>query len=380
MKIGFFCNEYPPRAHGGIGTFVGMLAPALAKLGHKVTVVQYGSQASSESCNGVRVVTLKESSTKHVAWLINRIRLRQWLRRAARAREIDIFEIPEFQGCLPFPIRNCPVVVRLHLSQSHIEDNVNPGSAVWHTYWLEKLTLFWHRRWIAVSRYILDETHRFFAIEPTDARVIYNPAPHIVKEDLPILSNLPERYVVYVGSVSERKGALLLAEAMRDVFVKHPEVHLVYVGPETEYLGTPISAAIRTILDGYESRIVLTGRVSHDQALAWMRGACALAFVSRIESFGLVATEAMSLGVPVICAAFGPGPELVDDGVNGILIGHDSNAELAQAILTLINDPVRACVLGESGRRKVMNQFTLKSCTDKTLDYYQYVLERSNAN
>jgi glycogen synthase len=41
MKIGFFCNEYPPRPHGGIGTFVHTLAPALAQAGHAVTVVEW---------------------------------------------------------------------------------------------------------------------------------------------------------------------------------------------------------------------------------------------------------------------------------------------------------------------------------------------------
>lgn len=378
MKIGFFCNEYPPRPHGGIGTFVHTFVQALAREGHEITVVQWGEQETTEWLGAVRVVTLAESATPHIAWLLNRARLRRWVRAEALAGRIHVFEIPEYQGCLPFPLRACPVVVRLHIAESHIRSVMGGGRGK--VYWLEKATLFWHRNWIGVSRYILDETRRFFTLQPRHAKVIYSPQPLIEGDKLPVLEARPEKYVVYVGSVSERKGALLLAEAMREVSANRPDVYLVYVGPETEYRGAPISAAIRSILDGYESRIVLTGHVSHDQALAWMRDACALAFVSRIESFGLVATEAMSLGVPVICAACGPGPEIVDDGVNGILIGPDSKAKLAQAILTLINDPLRASVLGEAGQRKVMNDFTLKACTTKTVDYYQCLLGRNNGN
>jgi glycosyltransferase involved in cell wall biosynthesis len=376
MKIGFFCNEYPPRPHGGIGTFVHMLAQALLIEGHVITVAQWGKQARTDWLEGVRVVTLQESATPHLAWLLNRLRLWRWLRAEARAGRIEVFEIPEYQGCLPIPLRACPVAVRLHLAESHIRSIM--GGARGKAYWLEKATLYWHRNWIGVSRYILDETRRFFALEPRRGTVIHNPAPLIDANKLPVLEARPAKYVVYVGSVSERKGALLLAEAMREVFAADSGVHLVYVGPETEYRGLPISAAIRGILEGHADRIALVGRVPHEQALAWVRDACVLAFVSRIESFGLVATEAMSLGVPVICAASGPGPELVEDGVSGILIDPDSTAELEQAILKLLNKPLRAAALGDAGRRKVMNDFTLKACTTKTLDYYQHLLDGNN--
>jgi len=75
MKIGFFCNECPPRPHGGIGTFVHALGPALAQAGHAVTVVEWGERAGERQCAGVRVVTLAQSTTRHIAWLINRLRL-----------------------------------------------------------------------------------------------------------------------------------------------------------------------------------------------------------------------------------------------------------------------------------------------------------------
>lgn len=372
MRIGFFCNEYPPRPHGGIGTFLEIYIDELVREGHEITLAQFGKFARTDWIDSVRVVTLAECTTPYISWLVNRVRLWRWLRAEALVGHIEIFEIPEYQGCLPFPFRACPVVVRLHLAESHIRSTMEGVRGK--TYWLEKATLYWHRHWISVSHYILDETRRFFALNPLHSPVIYNPVPQIDASKLPILDARPSKYVIFVGAVSERKGALLLAEAMLTVFEAYPDVCLVYVGPETDYRGAPISIAIREILKLYADRVVLVGRVANQLALAWVKNASVLAFVSQIESFGLVATEAMSLGVPVICSAFGPSPEVVDDGVNGILINPHSREELEQALLKLLDNPLSAAVLGEAGQRKVMLKFSVSACIAKSLCYYQFLL------
>jgi glycosyltransferase involved in cell wall biosynthesis len=369
MKIGFFCNEYPPRPHGGIGTFVHMLAQALLIEGHVITVAQWGKQARTDWLEGVRVVTLQESATPHLAWLLNRLRLWRWLRAEARAGRIEVFEIPEYQGCLPFPLRACPVAVRLHLAESHIRSIM--GGARGKAYWLEKATLYWHRNWIGVSRYILDETRRFFALEPRRGTVIHNPAPLIDANKLPVLEARPAKYVVYVGSVSERKGALLLAEAMREVFAADSGVHLVYVGPETEYRGLPISAAILRILAGYEKRVVLVGRVPHEQALAWVRYATILVLDSKVEAFPIVVLEAMAVNTPVICAKCGPGPELVDNDVNGILVNSDSKNDLVVALNSLLDNPRLREQFGALAKRKVEERFSISLCVESSLEYYK---------
>lgn len=378
MKIGFFCNEYPPRPHGGIGTFVGMLAPALVKAGHNVTVVQWGDEDAIVTRDAVRIVTLAQSTTPRIAWLINRFRLWNWLRTEVEMGHIKLFEIPEYQGCLPFPFWKCPVVVRLHHAESHIRSIMGTEGAHSKIYWLEKATLFWHRNWIGVSRYILDAERAFFALEPRKKTVIYNPSLLVNADKLPVFTSRPEQYVVYVGSVSERKGALLLAEAMRDVFAVNHDVHLVYVGPETEYNGAPISTAIRTLIGKEIQRVIFTGRVPHELALAWIRDALALVLVSKIESFGLVALEAMSLGVPVIFAKCGVGPEIIDHGVDGIMVDPDSKYELIQFILTMIANPSHYASIGEAGRYKFLNKFNLTDCKTKTLKFYHQLKNEKN--
>lgn len=374
MKISFFCNEYPPRPHGGIGTFVYFFAQRLVSYGHEVTVIQWGSGNKIIQLDGVRLVTLSESKLLGVAWLINRLRFWVWLFSEAKANRIDLIEIPDYQGPLPFPFTLCPVVVRLHHSESHIRKVL--GLKINRIFWLEKLTLYWHRNWIGVSHYIFDETRQFFNINPTTSLIAHNFASFIDESELPIPPYQPKKYVVCVGAVSERKGVLLLVKSMLDVFERHPDVYLVYVGQEAQYLGNPISQSIFDIAGEYKNRILLTGQVSHEMALKWICEASILAFVSRVESFGLVVVEAMAYGVPVVSSVCGPGHELVDQGIDGILINPDRVPELTEALLRLFNDPPYAASLGHAGKRKAKNLFTLTSCAEKSITYYEILLSQ----
>jgi glycosyltransferase involved in cell wall biosynthesis len=379
MKIGFFCNEYPPKPHGGIGTFVYMLSQALLRKGFQITIVQFGKQLDESWEAGVRLVTLPESNTRHIAWLLNRLRLWNWIRSEVRALRLDVFEVPDYQGYLPIPVKNCVIAVRLHNTESLIRSAI--GLPHQKTYWLEKLTLYWHQNWIGVSQYILEETKNFFKIRAHNAAVIYNPAPIIVENQLPTLSEPPSRYVVYVGSISERKGALKLALAMRSVLQSNPELHLVYVGPETPHDGASISVAILDVLDRFRTRVRFVGQVPNSEALAWIRGSSVLSFVSEIESFGLVVTEAMSLGIPVICSASGPGAEIVVNGESGFLVDTNSSADLSNAISALLENSSLAKQFADAGKQRIEEKFQLESCATQTIKFYQQALNlRNNKN
>jgi glycosyltransferase involved in cell wall biosynthesis len=75
------------------------------------------------------------------------------------------------------------------------------------------------------------------------------------------------------------------------------------------------------------------------------------------EAFGLVLAEALYLGVPVVASRVGGIPEIVDDGVDGLLVPPADSSALAAALADLLLDPARRARLAGEGRGKVLRRF-----------------------
>ena len=89
------------------------------------------------------------------------------------------------------------------------------------------------------------------------------------------------------------------------------------------------------------------------------------------EGFGLAALEAMAAGRPVLASAVGSLPEVVDDGVTGVLVPPASVDALASAILELARDPSRCERLGANGATRARTDFTLERMVNQTIDVYR---------
>jgi colanic acid/amylovoran biosynthesis glycosyltransferase len=83
-----------------------------------------------------------------------------------------------------------------------------------------------------------------------------------------------------------------------------------------------------------------------------------------------VLKEAMAMGLPVISTDHGGIPELVEDGVSGLLVPERDADAIAQAIVTLINQPERWIEMGKAGRRYVEIHYDLHGLNDRLLDLY----------
>jgi len=380
VKIAFVCSEYPPKAHGGIGTFVQTLARDLQRKGHEIVVVGLGDSEDEYQDGAVRVVTLRQNKTRFVGHLISRLRLRRWLAAHAKAGKIDIIEVPDYQGLLPFGVKDCPVVVRLHLSsaamwlQSH-------GRVPKVIYFYEKQNLRANSQWIAVSQYILESTKEIFRISPERAMRIYNPAPSIL-EEVPSMDTLPRRYVLYAGLLSKRKGALVLAEAARELLAERPDLHIVYVGGDSTEngVGSVRERIVELVGVPLANRVHFVGRVGREKVIACMQRAAVFASPSILEAFGLVVIEAMNCGTPVVCAKVPPGPEIVEDGVTGLLADPASPRDFAEKIGRLLDEPGLAERLSGTARRRVAERFSLARCVEETEAFYRECLQTQIAD
>ena len=176
MRIGLFCDEYPPRRHGGIGVFVRTYAAALAAAGHQPMVVEFGAEAQRRMDGSVPVVTLKAPrAVRGFAEISRRFHLCRWVAAEARAGNLDVFEIPDYEGFAPLPLRPAVGVVRLHLSRRVMGRDCqvhHPRKFAL----FEGLTLRSNRNWIGVSRHILNRTQEVFGCKPRESQVVYYPS------------------------------------------------------------------------------------------------------------------------------------------------------------------------------------------------------------
>lgn len=144
---------------------------------------------------------------------------------------------------------------------------------------------------------------------------------------------LPERYVLAVGTLEPRKGIDVLLVAMASV-----DVPLVLVGQRGWGDVDPARA-------GVDVRVL--GRLADEQLAEVLRRATVLAAPSRAEGFGLPVLEAMATGVPVVHS---DAPALVEvAGGAGLTVPRGDPGALAAALREVLSSPEKAAALGKAG-------------------------------
>lgn len=163
---------------------------------------------------------------------------------------------------------------------------------------------------------------------------------------------LRDPYVLYVGSEQPRKNLRTLFEAFMRVRELHPGLKLVKVG-EAGGSEAPFREATRAhaVATGALQHVVFTGRVSHEELVAWYSGALCLVQPSRHEGFGLTPVEAMACGCPVIVSSGGALPEVVGDA--GVVYGGPDDVDaLAFALSRVLSSAAERADLARMGRRR----------------------------
>jgi glycosyltransferase involved in cell wall biosynthesis len=150
------------------------------------------------------------------------------------------------------------------------------------------------------------------------------------------------------------KGADTLISALPHVLRTVPDVVLVLVGegedrPRLEQLARDSGVA--------DHIYFLFGR-TQEELFACYAHCDVFALPSRGEGFGLVFLEAMACAKPAIGGAHGGTPDVIEDGVTGLLVPHGDAALLSSALESLLADPSRAYEMGARGRERVQAAYT----------------------
>jgi glycosyltransferase involved in cell wall biosynthesis len=370
MRIAFVCNEYPPGPHGGIGTMVSTLARALVTAGHEVRVVgtyddEWGG-GTRERDLGVDVWRLRRPPGR-LGWLAARRQLFEAVHGWARAGEIDVVEVPDWEGMAAgWPRLDVPVVARCNGSATYFQAELGaPVRAA--TRLLEGRSLRRADQWCAVSRHTAEKTRRLFAL-PTAATVLHNGIE--LPTGTPSASRDPAR-VVFSGTLVRKKGVVSLMHAWDAVAAQRPDAELHVYGKEGEIGGAPAIAVLQGLLTrAARARVVFHGHIGRDELGTALDGAGIAVFPSYAEAFALAPLEAMAHGCAVVYSRRGSGPEVIDHERDGLLVDPDAPADIAGALLALLNEPARAARLAAAGHARVRTEFAIDAVASRSAEFF----------
>jgi glycosyltransferase involved in cell wall biosynthesis len=155
-----------------------------------------------------------------------------------------------------------------------------------------------------------------------------------------------------VGRLHPVKGHAILLEALRLLLDEGVSVALTLVGDG------PLRASLerRAAELGVGNAVTFAGNVGQDAILDFYEAADVFCLPSFGEGIPVVLMEAMAMRLPVVASGVMGIPELVDDGLNGLLVPPGRPDRLAAALGRLIDEPALRRELGESGRAKVADQ------------------------
>ncbi len=352
MRIGIDTQSSLGRKTG-IGQYTALLLEALVQIApqHEYVTLQWGRDP--------------------VMRLDRRLRWQQFeLPRRARASGSDVLHVPGFDA--PF-WKPCPVVLTVHDLIGVLFPNNFPPAA-----------RFYWSRWLPAS--VRNATHVVADSEHTRHDLINLLGVHESRVTVvplaagaqyrPVLDpaavqavrhryTLPQRFILFVGTVEPRKGLDTLVDAFARVRGTYEDIGLVIAGKRGWYTARLFADIGRL---GLAETVIFTDYVRDEDLPALYCAADVLALPSRYEGFGLTVLEAMACGTPVVCSNSSSLPEVAGDAAIMVPPGEpDSLAEgLSQA---LASEDMRRC-MRERGIAQAA-RFSWLETARRTLSVYE---------
>jgi len=195
---------------------------------------------------------------------------------------------------------------------------------------------------------------------------------------------------VFVGRITRQKGLPYLLRAAEQL---PDDVQLVLCAgaPDTPQIAAEVTGLVEKLREKRSGVVWIEQMLPRDELVAVLAAGTVFACPSVYEPLGIVNLEAMAVGLPVVGTATGGIPEVVDDGVTGVLVPIDQVqdgtgtpvdpdrfvADLATALADVVGDPTRAAEWGVAARRRVEDHFSWDAIGERTLAVYRSVLDRA---
>ena len=393
MHIVYVCREYPPTLRGGgIATYIRLIAQGLVERNNKVTVICASDDtriSSDYSDRGVRVIRLSggdfilpsvESTSllKKFRFIYRFDSYRKKIREAIlELDDIDIIEVADF-GAESYFLKdiNAPVVVRLHTPS--LFDRTTLGIKKYQG--KDKLFQFIGER----EKYILKHadflsscseslkewTIQNLGVDSNKIEVIYNPI-ELPTHKVELKSSTTKATIVFVGTISDVKGCGDLFEAGKLLAEKNVDFDMFFYGKMGEF-----AENLKMNEQSYPWFHVI-GKIEREKLFSIYCNASVVCFPSWWDNMPMVCLEAMGVGAVVLGSSSGGMSEIIQDSINGYLIEPHNVNLLAEKLQFLINlDSKTKKQISDNAKKRIENDFSLRTIVDKTIDYYNRVINK----
>ncbi len=387
MRVLLASQEFPPEtAWGGIGTYAGIIAPALVRAGADVHVLSVvaGQRDVDRVLDGVQVHRRALRRPRGIgralrlphAW--GRLSLAAAVAREHRrlGLEFDVCESPEWgaEGLFLAARRAPPVVVRLHSGAAQVFPYLGRTSVD------RRLAIRCEERLIRTAQIVtgtpaqMASVTAVYKLLPDQRHTITYPVR--VSQPLPPVS---EPRVLFAGRFEARKGPDVLLRAASDVLSAVPETRFVLLGTDTGTHGDSYLESLRSLARelGVVDAVEIIERWGPQAVAEEMARAAVCAVPSLWESFGYVAAEAASMGRPVVASDIPSFAGAVEDGVTGRLVPIGDSVAWARALVQLLGDPAGARSMGLRGRDRMLERCHPDRVAAATLDAYEAAVSRA---
>jgi len=190
--------------------------------------------------------------------------------------------------------------------------------------------------------------------------------------------NLQGNTIITIGRLFEKKGIAYLIKAMKKVSESYPDTHLMVVG------SGPLEGELMKLAKdlSLEKNVSFLGDRSNEECSELLSQsdlsvlACIIADDGDRDVCPLTLQEAMAMEVPVISTNVASIPELIDDGINGIIVPYKDENALAEAIIKLLGNSDLRKRLGEGGREKILDEFNIGKQVTELVRIWEMILNK----
>lgn len=385
MRVAMLTREYPPEVYGGAGVHVEFLVRELRRI-IDVDVHAFGSPRAEPDVRSYGSPAALAEANAALRTLGTDLEI------AAAVGTADVLHSHTWYANMA-GVWGAAMHGRPHVLSAHSLEPARPwkaeqlGGGYRISSWAERQAYETADAIIAVSYGMrADVLDAYPFVDPSKVHVIHNGidtalyAPATADDALGRYGIDPRRpSAIFVGRITRQKGVDHLLRAAADF---DPAIQLILCAgaPDTAEIAAETEAAVAHLSATRTGVVWLREMLPRADLTQLLTHATVFVCPSVYEPLGIVNLEAMACETAVVASAVGGIPEVVADGLTGMLVPYlavppeEFEAGLAHAVNTLCSEPDHAAALGKSGRERAVHEFGWDAIAHRTVELYESLL------